>query len=81
MLKNQIKNFSLEKIKILINECIINYVFISKNIEMPDEIFKMFLNLSLINSLDDYSLLTNKRIRKFIDWNSMPISCMQLIKK
>ena len=57
MLKNQIKNFSLEKIKILINECIINYVFISKNIEMPDEIFKMFLNLSLINSLDRKSVV------------------------
>lgn len=73
MSKKQIKkDYNIDKIKELIENGILNYTFRMNHRKMPDDIFRLFLNSIVINSLDDYSLLSDDRIRALIDWNSIP---------
>jgi len=76
MSKKQIKNhFDINLSKSLIGDAIINYIFKSRHFQMPDEIFKIFLKYVIsdgLDGLDDYSLLSDQRIRNIIDWKDIP---------
>lgn len=78
MFKNQIKNLNLNEIKNFIEESAIHYIFRTKHAEMPDELFKIFLNSVTLQTLDDNSFLKDKRIRNLVDWNK--INRKQLIR-
>lgn len=58
-------------VKQLVGDAILHYIFSFKHVEMPDEVFSLFLNEVSIHSMDDQTLLKDKRIRNLIDWNKL----------
>ncbi len=65
-------------VKDLVSNAILHCVFSLKHDDMPDYVFKLFLNEVSIQSMDDQTLLKDKRIRQLIDWSK--IDRKQLIR-